>query len=460
MSSTERRIKGLKTRLKSLLTSFNLIKTFVEEYQEDRDSRQVSVRLEHLLTLWRDVNATQAELETLDDEGLDQYLKVRTDFETSYFHVKGFLLSVNKSAEPASPSASRSPAQNPPTSSSRRVTVLQTINKPIEVLSQSAPKKPAPRSVASHGASQPNYRKCLVCSDHHPLYLCAVFSKMTIEDKEKDVRRHQLCRNCLRKGHQARECPSSSTCRKCRSRHHTLLCPGEALPVSANSRTSEAVPPKAPSVPVLQEQPRNSASAVSPPVSCASSGLKPKSVLLATAVVILVDDSGVEHAARALLDSGSECCFMTESLAQQIKAKRTKINVPITGIGQSSTHARHKLQSTIRSRVSGYSTAIEFLFPVGFNSVSRNQTLSTPSSDGLYLEEFPTADRHLSRPTSLQSPISIASWRSSGQSKKPTSLPTTPSKKPLTFSQHSVTIADLLSAVFISSKIVCHATRN
>ncbi|XP_062704266.1 uncharacterized protein LOC134286638 [Aedes albopictus] len=530
MSSTERRIKGLKTRLKSLLTSFNLIKTFVEDYQEERDSRQVSVRLEHLLTLWRDVNVTQAELETLDDEGLDQYLKVRTDFETSYFHVKGFLLSVNKSAEPASPSASRSPAQNPPTSSSvrlpdvklpvfsghldswlnfhdlfvslvhsshelsniqkfyylrsslsgdalkliqtitisannyqvawnllvdhyqnpvllkqsyvdslfefpslkresaselhslvekfeanvrvlkqlgektefwdillirmlssrldpttrrdweehsstkanvafndltsfiqRRVTVLQTINKPIEVLSQSAPKKPAPRSVASHGASQPNYRKCLVCSDHHPLYLCAVFSKMTIEDKEKDVRRHQLCRNCLRKGHQARECPSSSTCRKCRSRHHTLLCPGEALPVSANSRTSEAVPPKAPSVPVLQEQPRNSASAVSPPVSCASSGLKPKSVLLATAVVILVDDSGVEHAARALLDSGSECCFMTESLAQQFKAKRTKINVPITGIGQSSTHARHKLQSTIRSRVSGYSTAIEFL---------------------------------------------------------------------------------------------------
>lgn len=50
----------------------------------------------------------QVKLETLDDKGLDQYLKVRTDFETSYFHVKGFLLSVNKSAESVPPSASRS----------------------------------------------------------------------------------------------------------------------------------------------------------------------------------------------------------------------------------------------------------------------------------------------------------------------------------------------------------------
>lgn len=167
---------------------------------------------------------------------------------------------------------------------------------------------------------------------------------MFIEDKEKDVRRYKLCRNCLRKGQQARECPSFSTYRKCRSCHHILLCPGEALPVSANSRTSEAVPPNASSVSVVQAPSRNSASGISPPVSCASSGLKPKSILLATAVVIIVDDSGVEHAARALLECGSECCFMTESLAQQIKAKRTKINVPITGIGQPSTHARHKPQ--------------------------------------------------------------------------------------------------------------------
>nr|XP_029713630.1 uncharacterized protein LOC115257816 [Aedes albopictus] len=298
--STERRIKSLRARLKSLLTSFNLIKTFVDDYQEERDSHQVS--LGERTEFW--------------DILLIRMLSSRLDSTT------------RRDWEEYSSTKANVVFNDLTTFLQRRVTVLQTISKPNEALPQSASKKSVSRSVASHGASQPNYRKCLICSDHHPLYLCTVFSKMTIEDKEKDVRRHQLCRNCLRKGHQVRECPSSSTCRKCRSRHHTLLCSGEAPPMSVNTRPSDSGP--ATTVPVVKEQPRNSASAVSQPVSCASSGPKPKSVLLATAVVILIDDTGAEHAARALLDSGSECCFMTESLAQQIKVKRTKINVPIT----------------------------------------------------------------------------------------------------------------------------------
>ncbi|XP_065087242.1 uncharacterized protein LOC135708976 [Ochlerotatus camptorhynchus] len=527
--STERRIKGLKTRLKSLLTSFNLIKMFVDEYNEETDACQVPVRLEHLVKLWKEVNAVQVDLETVDEAAVDQYLKVRTDFESTYYRVKGFLLSVNKSPALVQSPSPRSNAQPPLQSScvrlpdvklpvfsgqldswlnfhdlfvslvhsshelsniqkfyylrsslsgdalkliqtitisadnyqvawklltehyqnsarlkqsyvdslfefpslkresatelhslvekfeanvrvlkqlgertefwdillirmlsirldnttrrdweefsstknqitftdltafiQRRVTVLQSINKTTEPPPSTFTKKPVQRPVTSHGASQQNYRKCLVCSDHHPLYQCAVFSKMSVEDKERDVRRHQLCRNCLRKGHQTRDCPSSSTCRKCRNRHHTQLCPTEA-PVAVNSRTADAAQPKVSSIPVCEEQPRSSASAVTEPVSCSSSTLKEKSVLLATAVVVLVDDNGTNHVARALLDSGSECCFMTESLAQQMKAKRTKIHVPIAGIGQSSTYARHKLQSTIRSRTCDYSTAVEFL---------------------------------------------------------------------------------------------------
>ncbi|XP_062533994.1 uncharacterized protein LOC134203021 [Armigeres subalbatus] len=183
---------------------------------------------------------------------------------------------------------------------------------------------------------------------------------MTVEDKEKDVRRHQLCRNCLRKGHQVRECPSSSTCRKCKGRHHTQLCHG-GKSVSVNSRTEESSTPNIASVPVVEEIPRNSTAAIPEHVSCTSSGVQRKSVLLATAVVIIIDDNGVEHVARALLDSGSECSFMTESLAQQLNAKRTEINIPIAGIGQSSTNARSKLKSTVRSRFGNFSTAVEFL---------------------------------------------------------------------------------------------------
>ncbi|XP_065079466.1 uncharacterized protein LOC135702369 [Ochlerotatus camptorhynchus] len=63
-------------------------------------------------------------------------------------------------------------------------------------------------------------------------------------------------------------------------------------------------------------------------ISCASIGHKQKTALLATAVIILIDDNGV---ARALLDSGSECYFITERFSQRIKAQRKKIYLPISG---------------------------------------------------------------------------------------------------------------------------------
>lgn len=78
-------------------------------------------------------------------------------------------------------------------------------------------------------------------------------------------------------------------------------------------------------------------------------------------MIILVDDNGVEHIGRALLDSGSECCFITERFSQRMKVQRKKIHLPISGIGQSSTHAKQQISSIIRSRVGAYSTAVDLL---------------------------------------------------------------------------------------------------
>lgn len=528
--SGERRIKTLKTRQKSILMSFGLIKTFVDDFNEETDACEVSVRLEHLVNLWNDFNGNQAELETLDEVAIDDHLKSRVDFETSYFKVKGFLLSMNKET-PVSPRTSSSSTftahspvqsshvrlpdiklpnfagnldqwlnfhdlfvslvhsshelsniqkfyylrsslsgealklvqtiaisannyqvawnllldhyQNPlrlkqsyvdalfefpsikresstelhslvekfeanvkvlaqlgektqfwdvllirmlsirldPTTRrdweehsstlnvitfkelttfiQRRVTVLQTIGKTIDTSSSVPNKKLGQRVIASHGASQMSQRKCIFCSDHHPLYQCIVFSKMSVDEKEKEVRRHQLCRNCLRKGHQAKECPSSSTCRKCRGHHHTQLC---FNPAQVNSKVIEPPQPKESGSHQPTDQPSASVSAtLADHASYASAGRGRKGVLLATAVVIVVDDNGVEHTARALLDSGSECCFATESFSQLIKVQRKRIHLPIAGIGQSSTESRFKFASTIRSRVSEFSANVELL---------------------------------------------------------------------------------------------------
>lgn len=459
--SSERRLKGLRTRQKSLLASFDLIKIFVDNYEEKQNVLEVPVRLEHLTKLWTDLNQVQSELETLDEGNLDELLKQRTVYESSYYQVKGFLLSVNKPTTtqplPSTSSAPNFNAQFPASSShirlpdvklptfsgnldnwlnfhdlyvslvhasadlsniqkfyylrsslvgdalklvqtipisaanypiawnlltdhfqnparlkqsyldalfdfptlkretatelhslvekfeanvkilrqlgertefwdiilirmlsirldpttrrdweeycstkeiitfqdltsfiQRRVSVLQTLqNKAPEANMPIVPKKMNPRSITCHSASQQfnNGRKCIVCNEHHPLYLCPSFSKLDLHTKEKEVRRLQLCKNCLRKGHVVRDCPSSSCCRKCHARHHTQLCSGENV-VAANSRTTSETPHSKPVSTATAEQDTLHALAASTATHSPTHSEKYfKRVLLATAIV-------------------------------------------------------------------------------------------------------------------------------------------------------------------------------
>lgn len=505
--SNERRIKTLKVRQRSLITSLNLIKAFVDQFDEATHSNEVPVRLEHLNQLWSDYNRNQNELETLDDEALDDHLKERTDLETSYYYVKGFLLShnnsriilsppppINSTTQPTSHvrlpdvklpvfdgkianwlnfhdlfvslvhssdalsniqkfyylrsslsdealqlvqsipisainypvawnlllqhfqntarlkqtyvdvlfefdslkresaaelhslvekfeanvkiltqlgertdhwdillirmlssrldsttrrdweeySASKTNVKFSDLTSflQRRVTVLQSVQpKYIEASVVNPPKKAAQRSTSCHGASQMNPRKCLICSDYHPLHLCESFSNLSLDEKEKEVQRNQLCRNCLRKGHRSNDCASSFNCRNCHERHHTQLCPTALNVLTVTSASAATID-----------------SAIS-----AAATTQQKTILLATAAIVIVDDNGVEHVGRALLDSGSECCFITDRFSKQLQVHRKPINVPITGIGQASTKAREKFLTRIRSRVGNYSSNVEFL---------------------------------------------------------------------------------------------------
>ncbi|XP_055602195.1 uncharacterized protein LOC129750989 isoform X2 [Uranotaenia lowii] len=120
--ATERRIKSLKLRLRSIETSFSLIRVFVNNFREDTQSVEVPVRLENLGVLWADFCKTQAELEAAevyDPEVIDFQLKQRAQFETEYYRVKGFLLSVNKTNPPPCIQSSQSSAHFPASSQIR-----------------------------------------------------------------------------------------------------------------------------------------------------------------------------------------------------------------------------------------------------------------------------------------------------------------------------------------------------
>jgi len=64
---------------------------------------------------------------------------------------------------------------------------------------------------------------CVFCNNAgHSIYLCPQFANITPQIRLKEAKRLSLCLNCLKKGHQVRNC-SSTACRICGRKHHTLL---------------------------------------------------------------------------------------------------------------------------------------------------------------------------------------------------------------------------------------------
>ncbi|XP_055527692.1 uncharacterized protein LOC129720263 [Wyeomyia smithii] len=248
----------------------------------------------------------------------------------------------------------------------RRVNVLQTVGKGnVDTPQHIVSTKPVPFRSSNPGTVTKGFRGCIVCSGQHTLYQCSSFSQMSVSEKEQLVRRNQLCRNCLRRGHMAKDCSSESSCRKCQGRHHTQLCMQRSNQNSSAS-VAQAVEPLNQHDPPGQfssnKAPHSSTPAAHTSItSCTSQKERRTKVLLATAMIILVDDVGNEHTARALLDSGSECCFVTERVSQRMKIQRARADLPIKGIGQSSTQVRFKIRSTVKSRISEYVNEIELL---------------------------------------------------------------------------------------------------
>lgn len=64
---------------------------------------------------------------------------------------------------------------------------------------------------------------CILCvNEQHPLYICKSFNAMSLNDRYNIVRKHKLCFNCL-KNHKINDCKSTSFCKQCKQKHHSLL---------------------------------------------------------------------------------------------------------------------------------------------------------------------------------------------------------------------------------------------
>ncbi|XP_058449243.1 uncharacterized protein LOC131429209 [Malaya genurostris] len=258
-------------------------------------------------------------------------------------------------------------------------------------------KSPRSLAVANHAASE-STQKCAACKQTHYLFQCEFFRVQTPQQRFELVKRSNLCINCLKSTHQSKNCNSGS-CKYCQRKHHTLL----HLPPSPALFVTDAQQYMQPVIPMLQKQSQfvnkmslaptviqssdtvvtsvgNSRSLASPPVLApfhASSGnVAPSSttcqtvipvpvndytVFLFTALVKVRDNLGQDQFARVLLDSGSQSNFISESLCQRLALHRSKVNVPVSGIGQAIMNVRYKVSVQFSSRFESQQHCMECL---------------------------------------------------------------------------------------------------
>ncbi|XP_012543284.2 uncharacterized protein LOC105840772 [Monomorium pharaonis] len=161
---------------------------------------------------------------------------------------------------------------------------------------------------------------CPLCKARHYLSACPKFVALTPKLRMETVKKFKRCLNCMSAAHLLPDCTSQYSCRSCQKRHHSLLHMELASPLSSSANENAGGESSA-----ISEQIN---SLVASTTTCARD-----QVLLATARVTVGVSSGNSVVVRALIDQGSEATFISETLAQTLRAKRTRMPVAVSAVG-------------------------------------------------------------------------------------------------------------------------------
>lgn len=182
-----------------------------------------------------------------------------------------------------------------------------------------------------------------MCNEGNRLYLCKQFDKLPVRERHDVVMKNHLCFKCLNVNHQRRFCKYSN-CSKCGKRHNIKL----HLEENDGSTMSD----------------QDDASGTTEQSLSKGEGLTQvmhasgDSVMLATAMVLINDITGVPKRCRTLLDSGSQINFITNACAQSLKLPRTNCYIPIVGINSRRSMVQKLKPVLMSSRFENFSTLI------------------------------------------------------------------------------------------------------
>ncbi|XP_018401738.1 PREDICTED: uncharacterized protein LOC108778911 [Cyphomyrmex costatus] len=191
---------------------------------------------------------------------------------------------------------------------------------------------------------------CVHCKNNHFIFQCEAFRKLPVEKRFEVVKNSHLCINCLKaKGHQAKDCMSSS-CRKCGKSHNTLLhFESKANTTNIENQSSND----------SSKTTNVSLSESTSPVVTQCTQVNASKIFLSIAIVTVYDDQGQPHGYRALLDSGSQLNFITQNLASKLGLNCRAINMSICGVAEGTFGSKEITNVSFRSRINKYTNNLE-----------------------------------------------------------------------------------------------------
>lgn len=234
--------------------------------------------------------------------------------------------------------------------------------------------------------------RCEFCSESHKLCFCKKFAKGSCEERREFVAKNNICFNCLGSNHTVYNCKKASTCKLCQKRHHSLLHQTET-----ERRVQDNLKPSKSSY--------DTNTSPTPMVSCLSTGKmwKPRQVLLATALIRAEARTGQHQMIRALLDQGSQACFITEATVQFLNLKRTPVQGRVSGLGHnSSTMVKYMVHLTIQSRLDlKFKLKLNAFVLNNITSYLPERSISSESFDWLGFQDNYLADPEFKTPNKI-----------------------------------------------------------
>ncbi|XP_054087607.1 uncharacterized protein LOC128922101 [Zeugodacus cucurbitae] len=215
---------------------------------------------------------------------------------------------------------------------------------------------------------------CVYCNEEHRIYSCSQFSQLDPKGRLSAIKKLGTCINCLSKGHMLTRCRSTSSCRICQRRHHTLLHAS------------------------FINQPATSESTANEHFNVtAHHANADRVILLPTAEIMIQDFAGRWQPARALLDNGSHASFITEACIQRLRLPRSPSSAYVTGIG-SLQGGRTKGEVTLNISPRTLKTQFQVSTLILPKITNDLPTASLPRSAWPHITDLPLADWNYSDP--------------------------------------------------------------